>query len=1194
MLSILFVSGSVSFSILVFAENRTETDQIEESIEKEQEIITSSEPNNKDSSLTNNSDNQEVNNSNNEISNDSKVLSEAEDIEISIKGNTAIVQLSNEPKSNDVVVKIRDSLVSNPNVSKLIVNGKFGRDNNNAMGAVLSDTNILELELQNSNYIPNMFYSSGSGNKSKLKSYKDDGTVTEMGYSSFVLMGKSNYNQLKSFNSPSLKKVENGAFEGFKGEALILPELISVYIESTSNNANNFFDMPNIRMIDLPALTELTGYNLFSGMPNLTSLNLSHINKMNTGRLLDNENKYPTYVDLSNLTILAEDSEVGSKSSENPVYIKVGKNHPSKLNNKETNAIFYQSLSPKTNYDVEKGDELKISSIGEQSFLSYNLNDVKITWYIDDKLSEYVGTEIKIDTNKLSKGKHTFKPVISYKGKEESSFFEKINIDVNVKVADNRPVTATAVPQVYSLGRALNYLEAKDLIKDTKIDSESVGADSYTLKIKHMPDSNVIGKKEIVITITRKANGVENDIKVPLEINWGNSIKLNGTYYQTIMGLTTHKSGSGYALIATRGENKKNNPLIHQSIKDEYINIGVINTEENRLDKLKPHYEFSKKGSDKVEEAYESFKRQEMKIGDIIQVKHKESVGDAKFVEVANENILTFPTKGFLDKRSYFEIDYDGRFQPIHINQLTGKESTIFIGTDHEYLDKNIQEFIDLNGYNNIKIQKFSSYPTTDKMGNSKGTIIVEEKLKSGKKIQWEYEVNFIVKDKIKASPKKQTLNLGGDFNEISPYELVQDVKLGDKSLTKEEYTVSLENTVPMDTVGDKTAKVLVTYKKDLNNVLSLDVPVKILWGNTIVSKDLSYDTIVSSVTVLNDANQPKLYANKGNGLSQLLYLNARPTLRIYDTDLMNPLSVVSYGTVQQTPENLLNTWQEQFNTINKTLKYGDVLSFTVFKYGSSKNNYNGENTWISRNNELVKESKGYDMAYYEIIQNDLKLLHINQLSVINSNLPLHTSKEYLDEHISEYIDLKGYSNIEVKKFSSYPTTSNSGETSGKIVVEETLESGKKVQWEYEVDFIVDNKWVNVTVPTKMLFSSDMKSEKKDKIISESYSITNNSSNTLLEVELASFSVEEDSEVTYLSAVDENPTNPENKLRLNLFVNGQSKVQSLNSETKAINLIDLDVKTSAKLSFEGQYFNADSEDSRKAKSSMVLKFNIKR
>ncbi|HBI1783338.1 TPA: bacterial Ig-like domain-containing protein, partial [Enterococcus faecalis] len=289
--------------------------------------------------------------------------------------------------------------------------------------------------------------------------------------------------------------------------------------------------------------------------------------------------------------------------------------------------------------------------------------------------------------------------------------------------------------------------------------------------------------------------------------------------------------------------------------------------------------------------------------------------------------------------------------------------------------------------------------------------------------------------------------------------------------------------------------------------------------------------------------------------------------------------------------------------------------------------------------------------------------------------IPQYCNNEYLNQHIKDYIDLKGYSTIEVKKFSSFPETDKVGKTSGKIVVEETLKSGKKVQWEYEVlltvienkmsiktkditlnkgdaytwkdsfvsatdedgknvsvdddriisygagavntkipgeyeiifelkgthknvrstaKIIVENKWVNVTIPTKMLFFSDMKSGTKGKVISENHLITNNSDNTSLEVEMASFSVAKDSEVTYLSPSEENPTKPENKLRLNLLVNGQPKVQGLTNETKTTHLVDVDVKKSINLTFEGQYFNANSEDSREAKSSMVLKFNIKK
>lgn len=103
--------------------------------------------------------------------------------------------------------------------------------------------------------------------------------------------------------------------------------------------------MPNVKKINLSGLEELTGYGLFTDMPNLTSLELSNVKSLTSMNFLNNNNTSSTYVNLSNLITLNEKNSVGSKTSTNPVYIKLGNSHPEKLLNENTNAIFYQSIS---------------------------------------------------------------------------------------------------------------------------------------------------------------------------------------------------------------------------------------------------------------------------------------------------------------------------------------------------------------------------------------------------------------------------------------------------------------------------------------------------------------------------------------------------------------------------------------------------------------------------------------------------------------------------------------------------------------------------------------------------------------------------------------------------------------------------------------------------------------------------------
>ncbi|MGO2964316.1 MAG: BspA family leucine-rich repeat surface protein [Carnobacterium maltaromaticum] len=473
----------------------------------------------------------------------------------------------------------------------------------------------------------------------------------------------------------------------------------------------------------------------------------------------------------------------------------------------------------------------------------------------------------------------------------------------------------------------------------------------------------------------------------------------------------------------------------------------------------------------------------------------------------------------------------------------------------------------------------------SDKPSNNPGEYVWEEK------------------DKITANPKNQKLFLGQNINEISTYDLVKDVKVGDRDLTTDEYTVSMQNTVPTDTVGDKKAKVLITYKKDPTVVLSLDVPVEILWGNSVVYGGYDYfgDGRTVGAFTLSTGTSPTISAAQGNKDDNKPIHSRYPNQQYYTFDwfdlsdrqslLMNENDKGSTY-IQANGNDLKKDKLKEWGTDQKqAVNYGDIVR--AWHDEESKN-------WLYENEKKQNYNDGKKSVYYEITKTGFQRLGVNQLKMRDDILiDKYTSQTDLDKDIKAnpsdyYENPNDYENVNVVGFTKYPDTSKSGTQPATIRFEETLKSGKKVQYDYNIQVNVDDKWVNVTIPTKMLFFSDMKNENKNKVISESYLITNNSDNTSLVVEMASFSVEKDSEVTYLSATEKDPINAENKLRLNLFVNDQSKVQSLNSETQAIKLIDLDFKTSAKLSFEGQYFNAGSEDSPKAKSSMVLKFNIKR
>ncbi|WP_429969548.1 lectin-like domain-containing protein [Enterococcus sp. AZ179] len=334
------------------------------------------------------------------------------------------------------------------------------------------------------------------------------------------------------------------------------------------------------------------------------------------------------------------------------------------------------------------------------------------------------------------------------------------------------------------------------------------------------------------------------------------------------------------------------------------------------------------------------------------------------------------------------------------------------------------------------------------------------------------------------AEANNPTYYVGTDINSVDLKDFIKSVELAGSILESNQYKVQLlDNFLDLNQVGNYTKKVLVTAVNDTNKAVEIDVPVNVLWGNTLVAKDAVLADVIASISLLDKEGSPFLVANKGDGLSPSNDSENRAYFQIYSQNLNE--SDMDLGWDETSPDALDQmVW---FNSIlkenvNDSLKYGNVVSVAVFKDNNFENNYFGENTWISRSEQLVKETEGYYKAFYELTPNGYSLLHINQLTTNSVDVPIFSSEEYLDEHVSELIDLQSYSNISIKGFSEYPKTNESGQQEGKVIVEETLTTGGTVQYEYDVEVNVKEGSLTLAVPQIMNFKDFQKSQ-SDQII---------------------------------------------------------------------------------------------------------------
>ena len=240
--------------------------------------------------------------------------------------------------------------------------------------------------------------------------------------------------------------------------------------------------------------------------------------------------------------------------------------------------------------------------------------------------------------------------------------------------------------------------------------------------------------------------------------------------------------------------------------------------------------------------------------------------------------------------------------------------------------------------------------------------------------------------DSLSATANAQSVPLGTSVGDLDLNGFVKEVKLGATSLTKEQYTAKLTSTLTTDTVGEQTVKVEVALKEDPSVKVTVDVPVEIKWGNSLVFKDdynkNGFNFTAASISLLNGPKGPQLVATKGDGFRNAgaVQFYARPDITIYSKSLDTVVTQFSETNTTQHPKEVMNRWNGIFEELGDNLKYGDILGVKVNQSYSSNTNQNGKNTWVSRDNKLVTETEGFDTAYYEITKDGLKLLSLNAL----------------------------------------------------------------------------------------------------------------------------------------------------------------------------------------------------------------------
>ncbi|MGY0180014.1 BspA family leucine-rich repeat surface protein, partial [Lactococcus garvieae] len=313
----------------------------------------------------------------------------------------------------------------------------------------------------------------------------------------------------------------------------------------------------------------------------------------------------------------------------------------------------------------------------------------------------------------------------------------------------------------------------------------------------------------------------------------------------------------------------------------------------------------------------------------------------------------------------------------------------------------------------------------------------------------------YVWEKKLDVSTKESTLLLGSDSSQLSADSLIDKVEYGGKTLSKEEYSVEFLSTPDTSKTGDQEFKIRVKLNEDASIMTEISTSAHVVWGSTLVVEDNTQKAVDASVSLLDNKGIPTLNANQGFGTLNPL-TTSQPTFEVFRGDTEHKILNTSVVSGSEEPKAMAKRWNESFASVD--LRYGDVTMLTVDKWGGVEN-WHGEDTFISRNEQLVKETEGYDEAYYELTSNGYRLLHLNQFTVHNDkHVSLGTTKEEMNKNISDYITLP--ENVEKPEnyrmeFGSVDTQS-SGEKKSTLNVYEKLASGGEFLTSYEVSYVVD------------------------------------------------------------------------------------------------------------------------------------------
>ncbi|OQO69580.1 hypothetical protein BH747_09935 [Enterococcus villorum] len=301
------------------------------------------------------------------------------------------------------------------------------------------------------------------------------------------------------------------------------------------------------------------------------------------------------------------------------------------------------------------------------------------------------------------------------------------------------PFTAEPVPQKLALGGQFTEKQLNQLVKNVIYNGEVLLDNAYEVELVSQPNAIEVGDHIAEVSVKHKASGRSLSLNVPVTVGWGNTLRYKGWGNASVGAFVYHPDAG---VITPRWGILNNNTFVNNTEfgMNFYYSFKQFRGTDDSFDikDLTPVKELSANGNSPADH-FTSEGDWATNMGDIIEVKHMQARNRLTIMNNEEEQAVSVK-----DNQAYFELTKEG-YHLLQFDRVETPKVSISKGMTTEELDKEITNYLDMSQAKNVEIVGFTKYPETSKIGESKGTIRVCEKLTTGKYVQKDYEVVFTV-----------------------------------------------------------------------------------------------------------------------------------------------------------------------------------------------------------------------------------------------------------------------------------------------------------------------------------------------------------------------------------------------------------------------------------------------------------------